>query len=97
MRDFALGELGLSRSDLRCITLAEYYLKCYAKQQEDKNRWRHTRLLAGAFTGTDARKILYLPGDYDHVPKANKEDAEKTLRKTGVYEQLMKLQNGRSR
>ena len=49
-------------------------------------QWRHTRLILAYLSGVDARKIIELPGDYDHLVAHSKEEVYEMARKFGVAE-----------
>ena len=57
-------------------------------------RWRHTRMIVGAFTGKDPRFLVPLPGDFENlkiVPPAEIiEKAEKMgMELTGEFKENM--------
>lgn len=43
---FALGELGLRLEEFYDMPWCEYLIKCYAWERMERERWRHTRLIA---------------------------------------------------
>lgn len=43
---FALGELGLRLDEFYDMPWCEYLIKCFAWERMDREKWRHTRLIA---------------------------------------------------
>lgn len=43
---FAVGELGLRMEEFYDMPWCEYLIKCLAWQRMEKEKWRHTRLIA---------------------------------------------------
>lgn len=53
--------------------------------------WKRVRLIAAASLGADPRKIVSLPGDFDHVPKLkSKEENLEILRIHGIDKLLFR-------
>ena len=49
------------------MNFTEYLAKKYYVEQQNIERWKHTRIIAAATLNCDPRKVIELPGDYDHL------------------------------
>ena len=49
--------------------LVEFNARVDAFNRQKEDNIRLVRMILEALTGTDGRKILPLPGDYDHLPE----------------------------
>ena len=75
--------LQIDQEKLGLMTWGEYMRHVIGYRIREDNKWRHTRLIIGALTHTDPRRIIELPGDYPYVPKT-KEQVKERLRQLGV-------------
>jgi hypothetical protein len=86
---FACGVLKLDEKRFLQMTWGQYTRLVVGWKQEDNNRWRHTRLIVGALTGTDPRRIIKLPGDYDNLEAMSNDEIIEILEYWGMKEKWL--------
>lgn len=79
--------MGITPDELFEMSFKQYVWACEIYKRNRDYDLRKHRSILGAITGKDPRKIIPMPGDYDHIPKQmTREESEEYLRKRGLLD-----------
>jgi len=98
VKDFAVGELGLTIDEFYSMTQGNYARLSNGFLLRETNDSRKLRMVVAAQVGKSPRSLWELPGDWDETPRLMSQDEnEAILNKLGCLKILRELSNGKGK
>lgn len=83
--------MGFTGREFEEMEYGEFADRCEIYDRNELSKFRILRMILGAQVGKDPRKIMPLPGDFEHIPKLlSQNESKKILAKHGIDKLLNK-------